>query len=144
MYSECVEVNKFLSFLLKQKFFFWKKCKKNSGFVCVYHPAAPCSNPKHTIYAFFNLYYWNWNEKRTKINKKRPGLAHFFKKDEEWNSQQFAMLRTKVLLYSIFETFQRRQRPKAQNVPSSLETKKSRIVKVWPDLLKFCQDFGNW
>ena len=25
---------------------------------------------------FFNLYYWNCNEKRTKINKKRPGLAH--------------------------------------------------------------------
>ena len=29
---------------------------------------------------FFNLYYWNCNEKRTKINKKRPGLAHFLKK----------------------------------------------------------------
>ena len=26
--------------------------------------------------SFFNLYYWNCNEKRTKINKKRPGLAH--------------------------------------------------------------------
>ena len=26
---------------------------------------------------FFNLYYWNCNEKRAKINKKRPGLAHF-------------------------------------------------------------------
>ena len=49
------------------------------GFVCAYHPAAPGLDPKHTIYAFFNL-YWNCNEKRTKINKKRPGLAHFFKK----------------------------------------------------------------
>ena len=29
---------------------------------------------------FFNLYYWNCNEKRTKINKKRPGLVHFLKK----------------------------------------------------------------
>ena len=29
---------------------------------------------------FFNLYYWNCNEKRTKINKKRPGLTHFYKK----------------------------------------------------------------
>ena len=36
-------------------------------------------SPKHTIYAYFNL-YWNCNEKRTKINKKRPGLARFFKK----------------------------------------------------------------
>ena len=27
---------------------------------------------------FFNL-YWNCNKKRTKINKKRPGLAHFLK-----------------------------------------------------------------
>ena len=26
------------------------------GFVCTYHPAAQGSNPKHTIYAFFNLY----------------------------------------------------------------------------------------
>ena len=29
---------------------------------------------------FFNLYYWNCNEKRTKINQKRPGLVHFLKK----------------------------------------------------------------
>ena len=53
-----------------------KHCHKIRGFVCAYHPAAPGSNPKHTIYAFFNL-YWNCNENRTKINKKRPGLAHF-------------------------------------------------------------------
>ena len=26
-----------------------------SGFVCTFHPAAPGSNPKHTIYAFINL-----------------------------------------------------------------------------------------
>ena len=25
------------------------------GFICAYHPAAPGSNPKHTIYTFFNL-----------------------------------------------------------------------------------------
>ena len=25
------------------------------GFVCTYHPGAPGSNPKHTIFAFFNL-----------------------------------------------------------------------------------------
>ena len=33
--------------------------------------------------SFFNLYYWNGNEKRTKINKKRPRLGHFLKKDKE-------------------------------------------------------------
>ena len=49
-----------------------------SGFICAYHPAAPGSNPKHTIYAFFNLYR-NCNEKRTKI-KKRPGLPIFKKR----------------------------------------------------------------
>ena len=55
------------------------KCHKSRGFFrdsvtfsCAYHPAAPGSNPNHTIYTFFNLYYWNCNEKRTKINKKRP------------------------------------------------------------------------
>ena len=26
------------------------------GFVCAYDPAAPGSNPKQTIYAFFNLF----------------------------------------------------------------------------------------
>ena len=29
------------------------------GLVCAYHPAAPGSNPKHAIYAFFTLYYCN-------------------------------------------------------------------------------------
>ena len=43
---------------------------------------GPGLNPTHYIPStlFFNLYYWNCNEKRTKINKKRPGLAHFFLK----------------------------------------------------------------
>ena len=30
--------------------------------------------------SFFNLHYWNCNEKRTKINQKMPGLAHSLKK----------------------------------------------------------------
>ena len=50
------------------------------GLVYTYHPATPGSNSKHNIYAFFNLYYWNCIEKNMEINKKRPGLAHFFKK----------------------------------------------------------------
>ena len=50
----------------------------NNPFVCAYHPAAPGSNPKHTNYAFFNLYYWNCNGKRTKINKKRPEKSNPF------------------------------------------------------------------
>ena len=29
---------------------------------------------------FFNLYYWNCNEKRTKINKKEAGIGPFLKK----------------------------------------------------------------
>ena len=40
--------------------------------------------PKHTGYTFFNLYYWNCIKKITKINKKRPGLVHFFKKNISW------------------------------------------------------------
>ena len=46
------------------------------GFICDYHPVAASSNPKHTI-KLFNLYYWSCNEKRTKINKKRPGWPIF-------------------------------------------------------------------
>ena len=53
------------------------------GYVCVYHPAAAGSNPKHTIYAFFNLYYWNCIEEIMKINKKRQGLAQI-KKQSVW------------------------------------------------------------
>ena len=48
-----------------------------SGFVCPFHLAAPGSSPKHTIYAFINLYLncslWN----RRKRTEKRPTLAHF-------------------------------------------------------------------
>ena len=52
-----------------------------SGFVCNFHPAAMGSSPKHTIYAFsIYICHLNWNVKRTKIIKKRPGLAHFFLK----------------------------------------------------------------
>ena len=54
-----------------------------SGFVCAYHPAALGSSTKHAIYAFsfieFVLYLcYICHVKRTKINKKRRGLAHFF------------------------------------------------------------------
>ena len=38
----------------------------------------------------FNLYYWNCNGKRTKINKERLGLAHFLKRGSETD-------RTKIL-----------------------------------------------
>ena len=61
---------------------------------------GPGSNPKLTIYAFFNL-YWNC-KKRTKINKKRPRMAHFLKniyvglhhdyrevKKESWTNESF-------------------------------------------------------
>ena len=33
--------------------------------------------PRTPSMLFFNLYYWNCIEKITKINKTRPGLAHF-------------------------------------------------------------------
>ena len=58
--------------------------------ICLHLPfCGPGSNPKHTIYAFFNL-YWNCNKKRTKINKKRPGLAQkerFFHVKEDRTQQ---------------------------------------------------------
>ena len=49
---------------------------------CAHHPAAPGSSPKHTIYAFiiYSTYLcYTCHGKRTKINKKRPGFAHFTK-----------------------------------------------------------------
>ena len=42
---------------------------------------------KHTIYAFFNL-FWKCNEKRTKINKKEAGICPFFKKNKTNNPQK--------------------------------------------------------
>ena len=50
-----------------------------SGFVCAYHTATQGSSPKHTIYTFFHLQYLRYicHVKRTKINKKRPGLTQY-------------------------------------------------------------------
>ena len=51
-----------------------KRLPQLSGLVCVFHPAASGSSPKHTIYAFFNLYcsicHLNWDVKRMRINKR--------------------------------------------------------------------------
>ena len=54
---------------------------------------------------FINLYYWNCNEKRTKINKKRPGSAHFL--NINWVPQCFANCGQNVLLYSSLVVFKR-------------------------------------
>ena len=58
--------------------------QKLSGSVCAYHSADLGSNPKLNINAcsicivVFDITYifCNWLVKRTKINKKRPVLAH--------------------------------------------------------------------
>ena len=42
--------------------------------------------------SFFNLYYWNCNEKRKKINKKRPWMAHFLKNRHLWILFRFSVL----------------------------------------------------
>ena len=45
------------------------------GFVCTYHPAAPGSNPKLTIYDFFNLQHCHWGEKSSigpHLRKRQP------------------------------------------------------------------------
>ena len=60
---------------------------KLSGFICAYHPAAPGSSPKHASHVKRTKRGRVWpiektsatyicHVKRTKINKKRPGLAH--------------------------------------------------------------------
>ena len=51
-----------------------------SGFVCTFHAAILGLFPKRTIYAFFNLNLNCEMIKRRNKQKKRPGLAHFFKK----------------------------------------------------------------
>ena len=52
-----------------------------SGFVCVFHPVVLGLNPKHSIHTFsiYSLFYYIYHciEKRTKINKRKPSLAHF-------------------------------------------------------------------
>ena len=58
--------------------------------------AAVSSNPKHTIYAFFNLYYWNYNEKRTKIKQKEAGIGPFKK--------QFTVLPLLTCLIKLWKT----------------------------------------
>ena len=53
-----------------------------SGFVCANYPAIPGSSPKHTLCAliFYSILCFICRVKRTKINKKRSGLAYFSKK----------------------------------------------------------------
>ena len=49
---------------------------------CLRLPSCgPGSNPEHTIYAYFNLYFWNCDEKRTKINEKEAGIGPFLKRN---------------------------------------------------------------
>ena len=59
-----------------------------SGFVCAYHPAAPGSSPKRTIYALSLSSQVGaipiCLEKRIKINKKMPGLTHFLQKHDNF------------------------------------------------------------
>ena len=53
------------------------------GFICAYHPAAPGSNPKHTIYAFFQFVLdmcWEGNEHKQKRGRDWP---IFFKKKKD-------------------------------------------------------------
>ena len=54
---------------------------KLCGFGCANHPAAPGSNPKQTMYTFFNFYCCNCycNEKMKKINEKEAGIGPFKK-----------------------------------------------------------------
>ena len=63
------------------------------GFVCACHPAATGSNPMHTIYAFFNLYYWSCNEKRMK-KQKRGRDWPIFKKEKENRKRLFQVAQT--------------------------------------------------
>ena len=58
-----------------------------SGFVCAYHLASPGSSPKHTIYTFYGQILYcicHRVEKRTKITKKRPGLAQLLFKQKHF------------------------------------------------------------
>ena len=62
----------------------FKRTEELNGSVCAYHSADLGSNPKLNINAcsicivVFDITYifCNWLVKRTKINKKRPVLAH--------------------------------------------------------------------
>ena len=42
---------------------------------------AVASNPMHTLYTFFNLYYWDCSEKRPLRKEKEAGIGPFFKKE---------------------------------------------------------------
>ena len=51
------------------------------GFVCAFHPAAPGSSPKHTIYAFFNLYLsFELECERDENKQKEAGIGPFLNK----------------------------------------------------------------
>ena len=71
--------------IAEQQFFSIKKSgykqSKLSGFVCAYHPAAPGSSPKHTIYAFsFIVFVLYLSFEKNKNKQKEAGFGHFFNK----------------------------------------------------------------
>ena len=69
----------------------WGQSPWLRGIICAHHRPAAGLTHKHTIYAFFNFYYWNFNQYRTEINEKRLGLAHL-KNLESWSSLKAFML----------------------------------------------------
>ena len=81
LYSDWLKIAMWLAASNQRALFCIVKCSYAmlSGFFDIYHHAVPGSNPKHTIYPFIFEFCTKFVvalRKRTKINKKRPGLDH--------------------------------------------------------------------
>ena len=64
-----------------------KTSNKKSSAPTILRPRPPGFESQAHHLHFFNVYCWNciwyWNEKRTKVNKKRPWLAHILNKESK-------------------------------------------------------------
>ena len=114
---------------------------------------------------FFNLYYWNCIEKITKItkiNKKRPGLAHFLKKLILicWNIIHLVFTKCVIWvtirvtnIFQYFAIFSNEHLPKKHNIlPKKVQfLAKYKIIQNIPNTFlkccqsgEFCQLWSHW
>ena len=101
-----------------------------SGFVCVFHHAVPGSNLKHSIYPFsiYSLlnYIYHRIEKKTKINKIRPGLTYIF--------QKFATEGLRTLLLGIRDLTEQEfndWKPAHHHAAIALEDREAKLDEVY-------------
>ena len=112
-----------------------------------FHLRLPSSGPgfesqvQHLC--FFDLYFWNWNKKRTKINEKETGIGQYLMK---WNDH-LVYNKDKAFCNSIsvtrwlyyFSIFGHQQQWKISPIMYQISKSRLNVLQIRNKLSKFCQ-----